>query len=168
MARATGGTPATVVLDRAAITYRLHGYSLAEGVEPGRGGENSYGEAVAAAIGIPADQVFKTLLTLVDGELVSAVVPVDSTLDLKSLAAALHAKRAELAPVALAERTTGYVVGGISPLGQRKQTRTVIDESVELFDTIFVSAGKRGLQVEIDPSDLVALTTAVVAAIARQ
>ena len=115
-------------------------------------------------------RVFKTLVAQIERngrtELVVAVVPVDCLLDLKLLAAALGVKRAEMAAVAAAERSSGYVVGGISPLGQRRVLSTVIDESVFLHDTVFVSAGRRGLEIELAPVDLVSLTTAVVAVIA--
>jgi Cys-tRNA(Pro)/Cys-tRNA(Cys) deacylase len=111
--------------------------------------------------------VFKTLMVEVDGELVVAIVPVTTSLDLKSLAGALHGKRAHLADPALAQRATGYVVGGISPIGQKKQHRTVIDESVELWPTVYVSGGRRGFDVSLSPADLVAVTAALIAPIAR-
>jgi Cys-tRNA(Pro)/Cys-tRNA(Cys) deacylase len=127
-----------------------------------------YGVAVAQAIGQEVDRVFKTLVVEVDGErLVVGVVPVAARLDLKALAAASGGRRAEMAEPARAERATGYVVGGISPLGQRKTLPTVIDETVVLFDTVFVSGGKRGLQIEIAPDDLIRLTGAETAPIAR-
>jgi Cys-tRNA(Pro)/Cys-tRNA(Cys) deacylase len=112
-------------------------------------------------------QVFKTLLADVDGRLTVAVVPVDGSLDLKALAAALGGKRASLAEPAAAERVTGYVVGGISPLGQRRRLPTVVDESALAWATVLVSAGRRGLDVELAPADLVRLTGAVTAAVAR-
>ncbi len=134
-----------------------------EGVEPGSG----YGEAVAAALGVEPERMLKTLLADVDGRLCCAVVPVAGSLDLKALAAALGGKRAVLADPAVAERSSGYVVGGISPLGQRTALPTVVDETVELFDTVVVSAGRRGLSVQLAPADLVRLTAAVVADVAR-
>jgi len=166
MAKTVGGTPATVALDKAGVTYHVREYSVT--VAPGKGGDTTYGEAVAVSLGVQPDRVFKTLVASVDDSLTVAVVPVTATLDLKSLAQAVGGKRADMAEVALAERATGYVIGGISPLGQRKQLPTVIDETVDLFDTIFVSAGKRGLQLEVNPDDLVRLTAAVVAPVARQ
>jgi Cys-tRNA(Pro)/Cys-tRNA(Cys) deacylase len=170
MATRHGGTQATVALDAAGLTYTVHDYEVS-GVAPGRvakAGDETYGEAVAAAIGVEPDRVFKTLIANVDNELIVAVVPVVTTLDLKALATAVAGKRADMADVSLAERTTGYVVGGISPFGQRKKLRTVVDETAELFDTVFVSAGKRGQQLEVSPADLLSLTTAIVWPIARQ
>jgi Cys-tRNA(Pro)/Cys-tRNA(Cys) deacylase len=170
MATRHSGTQATVVLDAAGANYTVHDYAVS-GVAPGRSakdGEETYGEAVAAAIGAEPERVFKTLIANVDNELIVAVVPVVTTVDLKALAAAVGGKRADMAEVAQAERTTGYVVGGISPFGQRKKLRTVVDETAELFDTVFVSAGKRGQQLEVSPSDLLSLTTAIAWPIARQ
>ena len=170
MATRHSGTQATVALDAAAVDYSVHEYAVS-GVAPGRAAkasEETYGEAVAAAIGAEPERVFKTLIANVDNELIVAVVPVVTTLDLKALATAVGGKRADMAEVALAERTTGYVVGGISPFGQRKKLRTVVDETAELFDTVFVSAGKRGQQLEVRPADLLNLTTAIAWPIARQ
>jgi Cys-tRNA(Pro)/Cys-tRNA(Cys) deacylase len=177
MATRHGGTQATVALDAAGVPYTLHEY-VVEGVAPGKAapakagpgktGDETYGEAVAAALGVEPDRVFKTLIADVDNELVVAVVPVVTTLDLKALATAVAGKRADMADIALAERTTGYVVGGISPFGQRRKLRTVVDETVDLFDTVFVSAGKRGLQVEVRPADLLRLTEATAWPIGRQ
>ena len=127
----------------------------------------SYGQEAALALGVDPRQVFKTLLADVDGRLIVAVVPVDGSLDLKALAAALGGKRASLAEPAAAERVTGYVVGGISPLGQRRRLPTVVDESALAWATVLVSAGRRGLDVELAPADLVRLTGAVTAAVAR-
>lgn len=127
----------------------------------------SYGEGAAAALGIEPERMLKTLLASVDGQLACGVVPVSGSLDLKALALALGGKRGVMAEPAAAERSTGYVVGGISPLGQRTRLRTVVDETAELFDTVFVSAGRRGLSVELAPADLIRLTAAVVADIAR-
>lgn len=130
----------------------------------------SYGLEVAEALGVSMMRVFKTLVANIDrgrrAELVVGIVPVDCQLDLKLLAAALGVKRAEMAAVADAERSSGYVVGGISPLGQRRALSTVVDESVFLHDTVFVSAGRRGLEIELAPDDLVSLTAAIVAMIA--
>jgi len=109
--------------------------------------------------------VFKTLVADVDGKLTVAIVPVEGQLDLKALAKAVRAKKAQMADIKLAERTTGYVAGGISPLGQRKRLATVIDETAELYDTIYVSGGRRGLDLGVAPGDLVAVLAAAVAPI---
>ncbi|MEV7679243.1 Cys-tRNA(Pro) deacylase [Streptomyces sp. NPDC088341] len=156
----SGGTPATVALTAAGTAYTLHAYEH----DPASA---SYGEEAAEALGVSPDRVFKTLVADVDGELTVAVVPVAGSLDLKALAAAVGGKRAAMADPAAAERTTGYVRGGISPLGQRKRLRTVLDASAESHPTICVSAGRRGLEVELSPKDLAALTTATLAPIAR-
>jgi Cys-tRNA(Pro)/Cys-tRNA(Cys) deacylase len=148
-------TPAVEAAKRAGIDFRLHEY---EGVDVGEG---EYAVAVAAAVGRPADQLFKTLVASVDGRLEVFVVPADRHLDLRSVG-----KRTTLAQQAEAERATGYVVGGISPLGQRRRLPTTVDESALGWDTILVSAGKRGLQIELAPNDLVRLTNATVAAVA--
>ena len=156
--KSAGGTPATVALDRAGVAYTLHPYAH----DP----QNShFGEEAAAALGMASDRIFKTLVADVAGELVVAVVPVARQLDLKALAAAAGAKRAALADPALATRVTGYVVGGISPLGQRTPLRTFLDASAAGFPTIFVSAGKRGLQVELAPNVLLRLTEACMCSI---
>ena len=127
----------------------------------------SYGLEAAAVLGVPPERVFKTLLAEVDGRLTVAVVPVSGQLDLKALAAAAGGKRAEMADPKVAERVTGYVVGGISPLGGRKPLPTVVDATAEGFATMYVSAGRRGLDVELSAADLVRLTGATVAAIGR-
>jgi len=126
----------------------------------------NYGAAVADILGIAQARVFKTLVTDVDGALTVAVVPVTGDVDLKALAGAVGGKRAGMADRAVAEKTTGYVRGGISPLGQRRQLPTVIDASATEHETVYVSAGRRGLQVELDPADLIRLTDAVTARIA--
>ena len=118
-------------------------------------------------LGIDPEQVFKTLLADVDGALVVAIVPVTGKLDLKALAASVGGKKAEMADPKLAEKKTGYVVGGISPIGQKTTHTTVLDETAELFDTIFVSGGKRGFDIELTPADLLCATNGVIAAIAR-
>jgi Cys-tRNA(Pro)/Cys-tRNA(Cys) deacylase len=156
----TGGTPATVVLTSAGLDYTVHSYDH----DPSH---PSYGEEAAEAMGVSPDRVFKTLLADVDGALTVAVVPVSGSLDLKALAAAVGGKRATMADPTLAERTTGYVRGGISPLGQRKKLPTVLDDSAESHETICVSAGRRGLEVELAPGDLAKLTNAVLAPIGR-
>jgi Cys-tRNA(Pro)/Cys-tRNA(Cys) deacylase len=154
------GTPATVAAAKAGIEFTLHPYEPAPDAD-------SYGAAAADALGVPHDRIFKTRLAEVDGALTVGVVPVSGTLDLKALAAAVGGKRAVMAAPRDAERATGYVVGGISPLGQRRRLPTVVDASVSALATVYVSAGRRGLQIELVPADLVALTGASVAPIAR-
>jgi Cys-tRNA(Pro)/Cys-tRNA(Cys) deacylase len=152
-------TPATAQLVRERIDHRLHPYRVDIDTP-------NYGAAVAEHLGIAPERVFKTLVADVDGSLTVAVVPVTGDVDLKALAAAVDGKRATLADRQVAERATGYVRGGISPLGQRKRLPTVIDGTATTHSTIYVSAGRRGLQVELDPTDLVRLTGARMAAIA--
>jgi Cys-tRNA(Pro)/Cys-tRNA(Cys) deacylase len=156
----SGGTPATVALTAAGTAYTVHSYDH----DPSH---PSYGEEAAEAMGVSPDRVFKTLVADVDGTLTVAVVPVAGQLDLKALASAVGGKRAAMADPSLAERTTGYVRGGISPLGQRKKLPTVLDASASAHATICVSAGRRGLEVELSPEDLTGLTEAVVAPIGR-
>lgn len=156
----SGGTPATVALTAAGVDFTVHAYDH----DPNH---PSYGEEAAEAMGVSPERVFKTLVADVDGTLTVAIVPVAGQLDLKALATAVGGKRAAMADPVLAERTTGYVRGGISPLGQRKRLRTVLDASASAFDTICVSAGRRGLEVELSPDDLTKLTEAVVAPIGR-
>ena len=156
----SNGTPALVVLARAGVGHTVHPYDHDPSIR-------SFGDEAAKALGVSTSRVFKTLLVDVDGQLVVAVVPVSGALDLKALAEATGGKRAAMADVAVAERTTGYVVGGISPLGQRRRLPTVIDASALDHPTIYVSAGRRGLDVELAASDLVAMTSATLAAIAR-
>ncbi|MFK8908412.1 Cys-tRNA(Pro) deacylase [Streptomyces sp. YS-3] len=158
--KAAGGTPATVALTAAGAAFTVHAYEH----DPSSA---SYGEEAARALGVSPDRVFKTLVADVDGELTVAVVPVAGSLDLKALAAAVGGKRAAMADPAAAERTTGYVRGGISPLGQRRRLRTVVDASASAHTTICVSAGRRGLEVELSPDDLVSLTGAVLAPVGR-
>jgi Cys-tRNA(Pro)/Cys-tRNA(Cys) deacylase len=126
-----------------------------------------FGREAADALGVEPDRVFKTLLADVDGALVVGIVPVTGKLDLKALAAAVGGKKAVMADAALAERRTGYIVGGISPIGQKARHDTVLDETAELWDTVFVSGGRRGLDLELAPADLIRATSAVVADIAR-
>lgn len=149
-----------MLLAQAGVAHTVHAYDVDAGAA-------SYGEGVAAALGIEPERMLKTLLAVVDGRLVCGVVPVSGTLDLKALAMAVGGKRAVMAEPAAAERSTGYVVGGISPLGQRTRLPTVVDETAELFDTVYVSAGRRGLSVELAPADLIRLTEAVVVDVAR-
>jgi Cys-tRNA(Pro)/Cys-tRNA(Cys) deacylase len=143
------------------VVHTLHPYY------PEHPSDQGHGEAAVAALGADPRQVFKTLVARVEGALTVAVVPVSGTLDLKALAAAAGGRRAAMADPADAERTTGYVVGGISPLGQRKALPTVVDESALGFATVMVSAGRRGLQVELPPDELVRLTRARTAPIGR-
>ncbi|MFG3705343.1 Cys-tRNA(Pro) deacylase [Micromonospora sp. NPDC047670] len=150
------GTPATALLAKRKVTHRTHPYDVSPDAP-------NYGALVAAALGVPPERLFKSLVAEVDGALTVAVVPVSGELDLKALAAAVGGKRAALADRAVAERATGYVRGGISPLGQRKRLPTVLDSSALDHPTVYVSAGRRGLQVELAPADLVALTDARVA-----
>ncbi|MEV0095654.1 Cys-tRNA(Pro) deacylase [Streptomyces sp. NPDC050738] len=156
----SGGTPATVALTASGTPYTLHAYEHDPSAP-------SYGEEAAEALGVTPDRVFKTLLADVDGELTVAMVPVSGSLDLKALATAVGGKRATMADPAAAERSTGYVLGGISPLGQRKKLRTVLDASASAHTTICISAGRRGLEVELSPGDLTTLTAAVLAPIGR-
>lgn len=153
------GTPATALLTRSKIAFTLHPYEHDPRAQ-------AYGEEAAAALGIDAARIFKTLIAAVDGKLACAVVPVAARLDLKAFAAALGGKRAELADPAAAARATGYVVGGISPIGQKSRLRVVLDASAQQFETVYVSAGKRGLQVQLSPADLALAAGALVAAIA--
>ncbi|MFG2342948.1 Cys-tRNA(Pro) deacylase [Streptomyces phaeochromogenes] len=155
-----GGTPATAALTAAGVEFTVHSYEH----DPSH---PSYGEEAAEAMGVSPDRVFKTLVADIDGELTVAVVPVAGSLDLKALASAVGGKRAAMADPAAAERSSGYVRGGISPLGQRKRLRTVLDASASAHATVCVSAGRRGLEVELAPADLAKLTDAVVAAVGR-
>jgi Cys-tRNA(Pro)/Cys-tRNA(Cys) deacylase len=153
------GTPATALLTKSKIAFTLHPYEHDPRAQ-------AYGEEAAQSLGVDPARIFKTLIASVDGKLACAVVPVAARLDLKAFAAALGGKRAELADPAAAARATGYVVGGISPIAQKARLRVVVDASAEGFDTVYVSAGRRGLQVQLVPADLVRAAGAVVAAIA--
>ncbi|MBI1352389.1 MAG: Cys-tRNA(Pro) deacylase [Actinomycetales bacterium] len=154
------GTPATLALTRARVSFTTHAYDH----DPRSA---SFGVEAAEALGLTTDEVFKTLMALVDGNPVIAVVPVSGSLDLKGLAAAAGGRRAEMADPAVAERLTGYVVGGISPIGQKRALPTFVDETAELFDVIYVSGGRRGLDIGLAPADLLALTNGQYAAIGR-
>ena len=155
------GTPATVALTRAGIAFTAHAYEH----DPRAA---AYGLEAAEKLGLDPERVFKTLLANVDGGLVVGIVPVAMQLDLKALAQALGGKRAEMANPAVAERKTGYVVGGISPIGQKTALPTLLDESAILAETIFVSGGRRGLDLELAPDDLIAVTGGRYAPIARE
>ncbi len=159
-ADASAGTPATVALARAGVAFTAHAYEH----DPRAA---AYGLEAAEKLGIDPDRVFKTLLANVDGALAVGIVPVAQQLDLKALAQALGGKRAEMADPAVAERKTGYVVGGISPIGQKTALPTVLDESAILCETILVSGGRRGLDLELAPDDLLAVTAGRYAPIAR-
>jgi Cys-tRNA(Pro)/Cys-tRNA(Cys) deacylase len=150
------GTTATVALERAGIAFTVHEYAH----DPRA---SSYGEEASSLLGVPAERVFKTLIAAVDGNLVAGVVPVGSQLDLKALALAVRGKRAVMAEVAAAERATGYVAGGISPVGQRRRLPVVVDDSAMGFGTVFCSGGRRGLEIELAPADLVRAAGATVA-----
>ncbi|MGK9147338.1 Cys-tRNA(Pro) deacylase [Plantibacter flavus] len=156
----SGGTPATVALTKLGVPFTLHTYEH-DPATP------SFGLEAAAALGVEPTRVFKTLLAEVDGALVVGIVPVSGQLDLKSLAAAVGGKRATMADPGLAERKTGYVVGGISPIGQRTRLRTVLDDSALAHPTVFVSGGRRGLDLELAPEGLRDAVHAAVAPIGR-
>jgi Cys-tRNA(Pro)/Cys-tRNA(Cys) deacylase len=153
------GTPATALLADQRVPHTLHSYDH----DPRH---TSYGGEATESLGLPPDRVFKTLVAEVDGVLTVGVVPVSTQLDLKALAAAVGGKKAKMADVTAAERATGYVAGGISPLGQRKRLPVVLDTSATTFDTVFCSAGRRGLEIELAPADLARLANAVIAPIA--
>jgi Cys-tRNA(Pro)/Cys-tRNA(Cys) deacylase len=158
--RSAGGTPATVALTRAGVAFTVHEYHHDPRAE-------SFGLEAAEALGVELGRVFKTLMAEVDGVLTVGVVPVSGQLNLKSLARAVGGSKAAMAQVAAAERATGYVAGGISPIGQKRPHPTVLDRSASAHATIFVSAGRRGLDLEISPDDLVRMTRATVAPIGR-
>lgn len=156
-------TPAIKAAEAAGVAFRVHEYRH----DPGN---RNYGREAAEALGLDPRQVFKTLLVALNGDarrLAVALVPVDGQLDLKAMAAASAAKKAEMADPAVAERITGYLVGGISPLGQKRRLPTVLDASALGFATIFVSAGRRGLEIELAPADLLRLSGGSTASIGR-
>lgn len=152
-------TPAVRALEAAGVPFTLHEYERGDSL-------HDFGAEAAEKLGLDPDQVFKTLLVTADGEQAVAIVPVSGKLSLKAVGTALGAKRVEMCDPTLAERITGYVRGGISPFGQKKRLPTVIDELATVFDTIYVSGGKRGLDVGVAPDDLVRLLDAVVADVA--
>lgn len=165
---AATSTPATKALERAGVPYALH--VLDEVIAPGDAASEaagSYGQAVARALGVDPGRMFKTLVVAVDGRLVCALVPVVASLDLRALAAVCGGRRASLVEPAAAEQATGYVVGAISPFGQRRRLPVVADRSLLDGPTAFVNGGRRGLQLEVGVEDLVTLTGARLAAIAR-
>jgi Cys-tRNA(Pro)/Cys-tRNA(Cys) deacylase len=155
-----GSTPAIAALVRAGVAHEVHQIRHAPSI-------TAYGREAAAALGVEPARVFKTLINSVDGRLVVAIVPVTGELNLKALAATLGAKSAEMADRATAERSTGYVAGGISPIGQKRRLTTLIDASAAGWTTVFVSGGRRGLELELAPGDLLALTGGRLAPIGR-
>ena len=149
-----------MALGAAGVPFTQHTYEH----DPGA---RSFGLEAAEVLGLPPEQVFKTLLVDTGAGLAVAIVPVAGLLDLKAMATALGAKRVSMADPAAAQRSSGYVVGGISPIGQKRALPTVVDESAELFDVVYVSGGRRGLDLGLSPTDLVRVTHAVVADIGR-
>ncbi|WP_029069361.1 Cys-tRNA(Pro) deacylase [Jonesia quinghaiensis] len=158
---AHGGTPAVAALNAAGISHTVHPYEHDPRTNLG------YGLEAAHAIGVDPAHVFKTLMVSVDGKLCVGIVPVNCTLDLKAFAAALGGKKATMADMGSAQRATGYVVGGISPIGQKTLHPTVLDESALTVETVYVSGGRRGLDVGLSPTDLLAVTSGTTAAIAK-
>ena len=160
---AGNGTPATAVLATRNVDHKLHSYEH-------DAAHGSYGAEAVDALGLDPARVFKTLVVEVAGKvgLVVGIVPMTGQLDTKVLAVAAGGKKATLADAAASQRATGYVLGGISPLGQRSKLATFIDSSVTGFDTVYISAGRRGLEIELAPHHLVRLTEATVADIARR
>lgn len=149
-------TPAITQLDASGVSYTTHEYERGEELR-------DFGAEAADKLGLDPDQVFKTLVVTVDGGHAVAVVPVSCQLSLKAVGKALGAKRAEMCDPVVAERITGYVRGGISPFGQRKRLPTVVDETVRLFDVVYVSGGRRGLDIGVAPDALVDVLGATVA-----
>lgn len=160
MAARPPATPATVALERAGIAFTAHVYQH----DPRQA---SYGLEAAAVLGLSVDEVFKTLVVVVDGRPVVAVAPVSGSVNLKAVAAAAEGRQADLADAALAQRLTGYVVGGISPIGQKRRLPTFVDDTAQLLERIYVSGGRRGFDIGLAPSDLLAVTDGTYAAIAR-
>lgn len=158
-------TPAIRLLESHGVAHEVTSYELKHESDS----QGSYGLDAAQALSLPPSCVFKTLLAkLEDNRLVVALVPVDATLDLKALAKAAGVRKAHMAEMPVAERTTGYLVGGISPLGQKKRLSTFIDESALRLETMHVSGGRRGLELSLAPNDLITLTAAHTADLARR
>jgi Cys-tRNA(Pro)/Cys-tRNA(Cys) deacylase len=149
-------TPAIRALEAAEVPFVLHPYERGDSV-------HDFGREAADALGLDHDRVFKTLVVLADGVEIVAVVPVSCRLDLKAVGAVLGAKRVEMCDLERAQRITGYVAGGISPFGQKRRLATVVDETCVLHETVYVSGGRRGLDVEVAPADLLELTGALAA-----
>lgn len=160
MATGHAATAATIELTRLGVAFTMHPYAH----DPA---ERSFGDEAARALGLSPDEVFKTLVVMVDDAPTVAVLPVSARLDMKALAACCGGRRAELADLALAQRITGYVIGGISPIGQKRQLPTLVDEQAWLHDVVYVSGGKRGLNIGLAPADLIRATIGTIAAIAR-
>jgi Cys-tRNA(Pro)/Cys-tRNA(Cys) deacylase len=158
--KGAGGTPATVALTRAEVPFTLHPYEHDPRAE-------SFGLEAAQALGVPPERVFKTLLADTGGRLVVGIVPVTGQLDLKALARAVGAPKATMADPVAAERSTGYVVGGLAPVGQKRALPTVLGDSALDHPSVFVSGGRRGLDLELTPADLVRATSATTAPIRR-
>ena len=158
--RDSSGTPATVALTAAGVAFSQHAYEHDAAAA-------SYGLEAAEVLGLPAEQVFKTLVVDTGAGLAVGVVPVAGSLDLKAMASALGVKKVTMADPAAAQRSSGYVLGGISPVGQKRPLPTVVDESAGLFEVVYVSGGRRGLDLGLSPTDLVRVTGAVVADVAR-
>ena len=161
-------TPATDVLAKAGIPHRVLEYEAPERHGTARDERPAYGREAADGLGVDEERIFNTLVASIDGRLALAIVPVSASLDLKLLGAALDGRRADLADPAEAERATGYVIGGISPLGGRRRPPVVLDARAMAHATVFVSAGRRGLQVELAPGDLARAAGAIVTPIARR
>lgn len=154
-------TPAVNMLKKAKIQFNIHTYDH----DPE---STAFGDEAVEKLSLSSDQVFKTLVVIVDGkDLCSAILPVSMQLDMKNIAKIIKSKKVKMADKKIVERTTGYIVGGVSPVGQKKKLKTIIDQSAERFQTIFVSGGKRGLQIELAPDDLLSLTRGRLAAIGK-
>ncbi len=165
VAMSASGTRAVDALRRAGIEHAVHPYVPAERHGARRADRPAYGSDAAAALGVPPALICKTLVVVADGVLMLAIVPVDRTLDLKQFAAAVGAHRASMAEARDAERAAGYLVGGISPIGTTRHLRTILGVAAATVDRLYVSAGKRGLQVSLRPADLVPFIGAEVAAV---
>ncbi len=162
----SASTPATQVLIRMGIPFEIHSFDIDDHATAGGG--SGYGLQAAKALGVTSSHVFKTLIAVVDARPCVGIVPVDCSLDLKAFAAACNGRKAVMAEPVVAERLTGYVIGGISPIGQRRSLPTVIDQSAQDLPKVFVSAGRRGLEVALSAMDLLRATSGTLAPIARR